>query len=198
MDWLFLVALGIMWTAFLLPSDRRKASPGQSVRDFERNMDLLAKTDGNIQGRWIITPRKGTPFLGDRGRAQARARARRRKVFEVLLEAIFFSFLIGLVPPLRVMWTFGAVGIGLLAVYVWMLISIKERSSQSRVRQVARDSLAPARPTAPTRVAHGQQRYVAEGRSRHARPSFNGLGAIAGDELTRIVVRRRDVEIARA
>lgn len=198
MDWLFLVALGIMWTAFLVPSDRRQASPGQSVRDFERKMDLLAKTDGNIQGRWIITPRKGTPFLGDRGRAQARARARRRKVLEVLLEAVFFTFLIGLVPPLRLMWAFSAAGALLLAVYVWMLISIKERSAHVRVRQVARDSLAPARPTAPNRIAQGRHRYVAEGRSRQARPSFNGLGAIAGDELTRIVVRRRDVEIARA
>ena len=78
MDWLFLVALGIMWTAFLLPSDRRRASPDESVRDFRRNMDLLAATDGNTQGRWIVTPQKGMPFLGSQRRAQARARARRR------------------------------------------------------------------------------------------------------------------------
>jgi hypothetical protein len=161
-------------------------------------MDLLAKTDGGTQGRWIVTPQKGMPFLGTQGRAQARARARRRKVFTFLLEAILFTFLIGLVPPLRVMWTLSAMCAGLLAIYVWMLISMKERSPQARVRQMAQASLAPERPTAPVRVAQGQQRYVAEGRSRHARPSFNGLGAAAGDELSRIVVRRRGVEIAGA
>ena len=39
------------------------------MKDFERNMNMLAETES--QGRWIVTPRKGTTFVGRRARAQA-------------------------------------------------------------------------------------------------------------------------------
>jgi hypothetical protein len=99
---LLLAALGIMWAAFLLPTWRRY--PGNTVKDFERNMDLLAETEGSGQGRWIVTPRKGMTFVGPKARAQARARERRRRILVVLIESIVLTGLIGMVPPLRAMW----------------------------------------------------------------------------------------------
>ena len=60
MGWLLLAALGIMWVAFLVPSDRRQRSAEHSVEDFERRMELLAQAEAHgSAGRWIITPRKG-------------------------------------------------------------------------------------------------------------------------------------------
>ena len=84
MDWLLLAALGIMWVAFLLPSDRRRRKTEQSVEDFERRMELLAQTELHANGRWIVTPRKGMPFVGTAERHRSRARERRRHVFTVL------------------------------------------------------------------------------------------------------------------
>ena len=72
------------------------------MEDFERHMDILAETEA--QGRWIVTPRKGTTFLGRRECAKERARERRRRIFVVLIESIVLTALIGLVPPLRAMW----------------------------------------------------------------------------------------------
>ena len=65
MDWLLLAALGIMWVAFLLPSDRRRQRTEHSVEDFERRMELLAHAEAQgSEGRWIVTPRKGARFVG--------------------------------------------------------------------------------------------------------------------------------------
>src|SRR5581483_4673833 len=119
LSWLFLAALGMIWAAFLLPSDRRKASAKRTVEDFERNMELLAETESHGQGRWIITPRKGVPFMGPRARAQARARERRKRVLVFLIESIALTFLIGLVPPLRVVWYGTAALTSLLGIYTW-------------------------------------------------------------------------------
>ncbi|MEW6058916.1 MAG: hypothetical protein AB1551_02035, partial [Actinomycetota bacterium] len=122
--------------------------------------------------------------------AHARARERRRQVLIFLLECIGLTFLIGLVPPLRAMWWGTFAFASLLAVYVWTLLSIKQRSPEVRARRRAQEANVPAKPR-PAR-----QRYVSEGRV--ARPSFNGLGALGADDLAGIVVRpARDVGIAR-
>ena len=128
MQWLLLGALGIMWTAFLVPLGRKR-SDARSVEDFERRMELLAHAEVHgTNGRWIVTPRKGVRFLGPRERRMARVRARRRRVFVVLLEAIGLSLLIGVVPPLRVSWSVAGVLGGLLVIYVWALLVIKARA----------------------------------------------------------------------
>jgi len=190
LSWLFLAALGMIWAAFLLPSDRRKASAKRTVEDFERNMELLAETESHGQGRWIITPRKGVPFMGPRARAQARARERRKRVLVFLIESIALTFLIGLVPPLRVVWYGTAALTSLLGIYTWMLVSIKERSARARALRRVEEANVPVRPR-PAR-----HRYVSEGRV--ARPAFNGLGAFGADDLVNIVVRpAREVGVAR-
>jgi len=180
--WLLLVALVVLWAAFLVPS--WASSPNKadkSMKDFERNMDLLAETES--PGRWIVTPRKGTTFIGLRARAQARARERRRRVLIVLIESLVLTALIGLVPPLRAMWYATATLLVLLAGYVWALLTMKAQA----------DAHHPARPretaaTAPARPRPARQRYAADASNRTARRSFNGLPAF-GDDLVNIVVR---------
>jgi hypothetical protein len=181
-DWLFLGALGIIWTAILLPGLRRRPSPSSQVTDFERRMELLAYSEvQGTAGRWIVTPRKGVRFVGTAQRQQARTRERRRRVFVFLLETSGLTFLIGLVPPLRVIWYVSAGFAGLLVVYVWLLISIKHRAS-SALPEVDGEDRGNA-------AAAAVARYVAEGRSTWARPTFNGLGALGESDRVHVVVR---------
>jgi hypothetical protein len=195
MEWLVLGALGIMWAVALLPGRRRRVRRSSgSVEDFGRRMDLLANVEGSAQGRWIVTPRKGVAFLGSHDRAEARARERRRRVFTFLLEVIGLSFLIGVVPPLRVMWMGTAVFTGLLVAYVWLLLTIKARERgtprpQETVRKVHEQALR-----APAAAA----RYVAEGVSRTARPAYRGLGAVTSEDDVHVVVLPPSAELRTA
>jgi hypothetical protein len=177
MGWLLLAGLGIIWVAFLLPT--RRGSPNRSIEDFERRMELLADTDGNGRGRWIVTPRKGMAFVGTRERARERARERRRRVFVFMLESIALAFLIGLVPPLRAMWFAAGVLLILLAVYVWLLVSMKDQAAVApRVYEAAPEATRPARRSSPARAADGAARH----------PS-NSNSALEADDLVNIVVR---------
>jgi hypothetical protein len=179
MGWLLLAALGIIWAAFLLPVWR--SSPNKSVEDFERNMELLADTEGGSQGRWIVTPRKGMAFVGPRERAKERARERRRRVFVFMIELIGLTFLIGLVPPLRAMWYATATLLVLLGVYVWLLLSNRARSA-SIVR-------IPPAPSEPEEAAPVPRRHAAHGASHAVRSAAAGLVEL-DDDPANIVVKR--------
>lgn len=179
MGWLLLAALGIIWAAFLLPVWR--SSPNKSVEDFGRNMDLLADTEGNPQGRWIVTPRKGVAFVGARERAKERARERRRRVFVFMVESIGLTFLIGLVPPLRAMWYATAALLVLLGVYVWLLLSNRARDS-GPIR------VAPATP-APEPAPPAPRRHAAAAGGHAVRPAAVGPIEL-DDDLANIVVKR--------
>jgi hypothetical protein len=197
MDWLLLAGLGMMWVAFLIPTGRRKRSPRAGVHEHERRMELLAQAETyGTEGRWIVTPRKGMRFLGQAERSRARARERRRHVLTFLVEAIGISFLIGLVPPLRVMWTATGVLVALLIAYVWLLLTIKHKAAAFRgapdPRESTRAAKAPAR-----RVAAPSPRYVAGGQSGWARPTINGLGTVGEGDRVHVVVRPAD-QLARA
>ena len=184
MGWLLLAGLGIMWLAFLLPSARRHSSPSTTVDDFERRMGLLAQAEMHGgAGRWIITPRKGVRFVGSAERKRARARERRKQVFVFLLESIGITFLIGLVPPLRVVWTVTAALTGLLLAYVYLLITIKQRAGHPD--EQLRAARAPER--TPRRVAI---RHVADGAGSWARPMVNGLGLLGEGDAVHVVVKR--------
>jgi len=187
LDWMVLAGLGIMWGVLLVPTGRRRHSPKASVNDFERRMELLAQTEMNASGRWIVTPRKGTPFVGTVERQRSRARGRRKQVFTFLLESIGISFLIGLVPPLRVMWDVTMVLGVLMGLYVWLLLAVKNQSQSPPAHEQVRAARSPE--TRPAHVANS--RFVAEGNSTRARPTYNGLGA-AADDRVHVVVRRAD------
>jgi Flp pilus assembly protein TadB len=184
-DWLLLAALGIMWVAFLWPTDRRRPASARSVEEFERRMELLAQVEANgTEGRWIVTPRKGARFVGVAERKRARARERRRKVLVFLLESIGLTFLIGLVPPLRLVWMASAALVGLLLVYVSLLVWVKNQSQHPH--EVARAARQPARVKTP---ATAVPRYVVEGMSGRVRATFNGLGQVGPDDRVHVVVR---------
>ena len=181
MGWLLLAVLVTLWAVFLLPSWGK--TPRNSVKDFERNMDLLA--DSNGHGRWIVTPQKGMAFIGPKARAQARARERRRRVFMVLIECIVLTGLIALVPPLRPMWYATAGLVVLLGAYCWLLVSMRSNGAAARRLERTREAAAPERPR-PAR-----QGYAADAGGRTARPVYNGLSAF-GDDLADIVVGAAD------
>src|SRR5918992_5192358 len=118
----------MMWAAFLIPLSARRRSMSASVEEFERKMQFLAHAEANgTTGRWIVTPRKGARFIGDAERRRARTRERRRRILVFLIESIGVTFLMGLVPPLRVFW-YGSVALAILLLcYVWLLVSLKQR-----------------------------------------------------------------------
>jgi hypothetical protein len=134
-------------------------------------------------GRWIVTPRKGARFIGDAERRRARVLDRRRRVLVFLIEAIAVSFLMGLVPPLRVVWNLTLALALLLGAYVWMLISIKRRSTTDP-RTAARESRLPK-----DRAAAFAARYVIQGQNGHARERFNGLEGLGESDRVHVVVR---------
>ncbi len=184
MEWLLLAALGIMWAAFLIPMRARRRSLAGSVEDFERRMEFLAHAEANgTTGRWIVTPRKGARFIGDTERRRARVRERRRRVLVFLIEAIGVTLLMGLVPPLRVFWNLSVALAVLLGAYVWMLISIKHRTTADP-RDVARNARVPR-----DHAAAFAARYVIEGRNGHARKMYNGLEGIGESDRVHVVVR---------
>jgi hypothetical protein len=155
-----------------------------SVEDFERRMEFLAHAEVNgTTGRWIVTPRKGARFIGDAERRRARLRDRRRRVLGFLIESIGVTFLMGLVPPLRVVWNLTLVLAVLLGAYVWMLISIKHRSTQTLTDSV-RDARVPE-----DRAAAFAARYVIEGQNGHPRKRFNGLEGMSESDRVHVVVR---------
>ena len=135
----------------------------RSVEDFERRMELLAHAEVHgTSGRWIVTPRKGVRFLGPRERQQARVRARRRRVFVFLLEAIGLALLIGVVPPLRASWIVAGVLGGLLVIYIWALLVIKARAHAGPERPIEAVPV-PARRPHPAPVIEPDQHVTVLG-----------------------------------
>lgn len=184
MDWLLLAALGMMWVGALIPLAKRRRSTTASVAAFERRMEFLANAEVNgTTGRWIVTPRKGARFIGDAERRRARVLERRRRVFVFLLEAIAVTVLMGLVPPLRVVWNVSLALAILLGVYVWMLVSLKRRS-EADPRAAVRSARLPV-----DKAAAFAARYVIEGRNGHARERFNGLEGLGESDRVHVVVR---------
>ena len=113
----------------------------------------------------------------------ARRRDRRRRVLVFLLESIGVTFLMGLVPPLRVVWNLTLVLAVLLGAYVWMLISIKHRSTETPSDAV-RNARVPE-----DKAAAFAARYVIEGTNGHARTRFNGLDSVGESDRVHVVVR---------
>ena len=190
MSWLLLAGLGILWAAFLLPIERRRHSPGSSVEGFERDMELLAETE-HSRGRWIIVHKKGR-FMGAHARKRVRSRDRRRRVFVFLLESTIITFLIGLVPPLRVVWDLTmALGV-LLVLYVWMLLTLRAREHDANPapHRVNEGVAVPSEEGAKLRPAP-TPRYVAQGVGGVPRPIVNGLGSLDEDDPVHVVVRPR-------
>ncbi|MEX0832260.1 MAG: hypothetical protein WD757_01670 [Actinomycetota bacterium] len=187
MDWLLLAALGIIWAAFLLPSRGRRNSPRTSVEEFERDLDLLADTERENPGRWVVAPRKGSAFIGARRRERVRQQERRRRVLTILAEAIGVTFLIGLVPPLRAMWAFTALAVGLLTLYVWALVHLRQATESRAVLATEKVQAA---------AAENGYYSMAEGHHQQDDAALLNLGVGDEEELVHVFVREDGLEAA--
>ena len=153
----------------------RRRSIGGSVEDFERRMEFLAHAEVNgTTGRWIVTPRKGARFIGDAERRRARVRDRRRRVLVFLIEAIGVTFLIGLVPPLRVVWNVTA-GAGDPARRLRVDADLDEAPHDRRIRATSRGT--PAIPRRPRGRLRRPLRDRGPERPRRARCSTASRGS---------------------
>lgn len=118
MDWIALVVLGLIWAILLLPEPRET-----------RRLKMPVDQEFRQPGRWILSPKRGSTFVGSQARSRERARERRRQVFVFLLEAIGLTGLIGLFPPLRGMLVVTAIfGVMLLA-YMALVLQMKRVSA---------------------------------------------------------------------
>jgi hypothetical protein len=114
MDWLALAVLGIIWAVLLLPGPKRRHVDSPLRRDVDEEF--------RQPGRWIMSPKRGSRFVGRHARTRLRARDRRRQVYVFLLEAMGLTGLMGLFPPLRGMLVVTALVGGLLLAYTALVI----------------------------------------------------------------------------
>lgn len=200
LGWLFVGVLGIIWFAFLLPYGRCWSSPTSSVEEFERNMDLLAETNGRSPGRWVLIPRKGARFLGARDRSRMRVRRRRRQILAFLVELTLLALIIGLFPPLHRMLVVPVVLGCVLLVYVLALMRIRvvevdrARALRTRADRAQADPGTPAgsvvAPPAET-VGEGDARVLAESGLRIIQDDL----MITEDDVHVIVHRSDEIDL---
>src|SRR2546423_460454 len=95
--------------------------------------------------------------------------------------------------PAQMLCRAGASTDGRLGLYVWLVLSRKPRGP----RPMHEPAAAPRPHPAPAKAIAA--RYVAEGRSSWARPTFNGLGSLGeGDRVHVVVHPKPEVGAARA
>jgi hypothetical protein len=126
MDWLALAVLGIIWAVLLLPNPKRRRPDSPLRRDVDEQ-------EFRQPGRWIMSPRRGSRFVGRHARTRQRARERRRQVYVFLLEAVGLTGLMGLFPPLRGMLVVAGVLVALLVAYTALVIQATRTAPASPV-----------------------------------------------------------------
>jgi hypothetical protein len=149
-----LIVLVAVWAAFLLPPILRARSehrPSGSISDFRRQLHVLARSApaGNVAppqlpGR-VVVPLHQAP-VAVRGRAAGagsqplrlgRNRTtvkRRRDVFVGLLVAMVGSLVLGILPPLRILWSIHLVIDVLFVAYVAALIYLRNLAAEREMK----------------------------------------------------------------
>ena len=139
MDWVALAVLAAIWAILLVPSPSRRRPPQSPVTtDMPIDQEDFARP-----GRWILSPKRGSRFVGAAKRERQRARERRRRVYVFLLEVIGVTGLIGMFPPLRGMLFVTGIFVGLLALYTVLVMQVSNGKSLVR---------ADAAPTEPEQL----------------------------------------------
>jgi len=134
--------VGVWW--FM---SRPEGRATDSIGSFRQQLRVLERT-----GPTTVAPayRMGAPDLGiygarrvpmSRSSQRLRMQKRRRDVFYGLLAAIGGSVLLGFMPGLTIMWGLSVLLIGVLALYVVVLVQIK-------------NAAAPLRPASNVRYLH--------------------------------------------
>lgn len=148
-----LVVLAAIWAAFLLPPilrDRQNNRPAGSIYDFRRQLHVLARSSpagggaSGMRGVASVPYRPSVAVVGARRLSRQRTIRRRRDIMLGLLVAMGGSLVLGLLPPLRVLWVVHAVLDVLFVAYVGMLVYLRnlaaERDMKVRFLPTARAS----------------------------------------------------------
>jgi hypothetical protein len=186
MEWLLLGVLGIIWAAVLIPTRGRQMSPTTQIAAFEKDMDLLAESEGR---RRRMATAGGISPANAKARERTKVLERRRQVLAFLVEATVVTFLIGLVPPLHSMWIVTSGFSVVLFGYVWMLVRLK--TIEDGGHGVAQQRAADHRVGAVARGDAAGQRFVADRTGLLARASYAGLKTFSEDDV-HVVVHPRD------
>ena len=125
-DWVALAVLGVIWAILLVPSRGTRPLPNPIRSQMPADPEEFRQP-----GRWILSPRRGSRFVGTHHRERQRARERRRRVFVFLLEVIGVTGLIGMFPPLRgMLWVTGFFVL-LLGAYTLLVVQVAGRGVRS-------------------------------------------------------------------
>jgi hypothetical protein len=146
-----LIVLVAVWAAFLLPPILRARSehrPSGSISDFRRQLHVLARSApaGNVAPQPIpgrVVPMRqpiavrghvapgSQPLRLGRNRTTVK---RRRDVFVGLLVAMAGSLVLGILPPLRILWSIHVVIDVLFVAYVAALIYLRNLAAEREMK----------------------------------------------------------------
>ena len=149
-----LLILAVIWAAVLVPPylrSRVEARPADSIGHFRRQLATLQRTGPRANlpltgvfaaaPRQLVTPppavrrsAKGMAAVAVQLTARSRAQKRRREVFVTLLLAMGVSLVLGFVPGLRVMWLVHLVFDGLFALYVGLLLRMRNVAAEREMK----------------------------------------------------------------
>jgi hypothetical protein len=139
-----LIVLAAVWAAFLLPPILRARSehrPSGSITDFRRQLHVLARSapaggivPQAIPGRvvpirpiQVAGPATVTPLRLGRSRQTVK---RRRDIFVGLLVAMAGSLVLGVLPPLRILWSIHLLLDVLFLAYVGALVYLRNLAAE--------------------------------------------------------------------
>lgn len=148
-----LLFLAVIWAAVLVPPllrARAEGRPADSIGNFRRQLHVLQRTGpglsvppANSLGLFM-SPRPlspaaglyamGRPALSPEKARRARTLKRRRDVFYALLAAMGGSLVLGMVPGLRVLWGLHLLLDVLFAVYVGMLVHMRNQAAEREMK----------------------------------------------------------------
>ena len=159
-----LIVLVAVWAAFLLPPILRARSehrPSGSISDFRRQLHVLARSApaGNVAPQSLpgrVVPMHATlPPVAVRGHVAPGSQPlrlgrnrttvkRRRDVFVGLLVAMVGSLVLGILPPLRILWSVHVVIDVLFAAYVGALVYLRNLAAEREMKVRFLPTAAPA------------------------------------------------------
>ncbi len=147
-----LIVLAAVWAAFLLPPVLRARSehrPSGSISDFRRQLHVLARTTPIVvgtapgigerrppAGARVVPIRPGlapitAPPIGLRLGRRPSTVKRRRDIFVGLLVAMAGSLVLGVVPPLRLLWTIHILIDVAFVAYVGALVYLRSQEAET-------------------------------------------------------------------
>ena len=138
-----LIVLAAVWAAFLLPPilrARAESRPAGSISDFRRQLRVLGRTSPATGSPYLASTMpslRAVPTVRTAGVVttpeairRRRTMERRRNVFFGLLSVMGGSLVLGLLPPLRVLWVVHVFFDLLFVAYVAALLYMRNLAAE--------------------------------------------------------------------